>query len=174
MGLGSLSVLGLAALTLLGCISGVRDGTEEDGAGGAPEAPSAGTGTTSAGTGTNLTTCDDLLTEEDCEAQASRDEGYMCAWKPVRVTADEASCDEISEEHRCLRLPPGGPGSCVASLECGRNDGQHLLYRRVGGTIELHRFDGVCGFIPTGWEYCDWDPDGNLVDGPASCACSCP
>ncbi|WP_434048471.1 MULTISPECIES: hypothetical protein [Sorangium] len=82
----------------------------------------------------------------------------------VHVSSRDASCDALREEHRCLTIPAGGPGACAASPECGQLDGLHLLYREVGGTIELHRFDGVCGFIPVGWMYCDWN-EGELTGG---------
>ncbi|XXX78903.1 hypothetical protein WMF30_09010 [Sorangium sp. So ce134] len=170
---GAGSVLGLGALALLGCTSGGPGGPEEDGAGGAaggaPEAASAGTGA-----GTERTLCEERLSQDDCEAQPSGNEGHTCSWEPVSVSSEGAPCEALTEEHRCLTVPPGGPGGCAASVECGLEDGLHLLYRRVGGTVELHRFDGVCGFIPVGWAYCDWGADGTLEEGPSSCACACP
>ncbi|WP_437969230.1 hypothetical protein WMF04_08010 [Sorangium sp. So ce260] len=173
---GAGSILGLAALSLLGCTSSDTGGPEDDGAGGAPKTGSAGTEATSAGTGagTDPTPCEERLSQGDCEAQPSGNEGPTCSWELVQVSSDGASCDALSEEHRCLRVPRGGPGACAASLECGLADGLHLLYRQVGGTVELHRFDGVCGFIPVGWAYCNWGSDGTLIDGPSSCACACP
>lgn len=161
---GLASVLGLAALCLLGCTSGEEGGAEEDGAGGAP-------GATGAGGEASEAPCEERSSQEDCEAQPSR--GGTCSWEVVHVSSRDASCDALREEHRCLTIPPGGPGACAASPECGRLDGLHLLYREVGETIELHRFDGVCGFIPVGWSYCDWS-EGALTNGPSSCACACP
>ncbi|WP_437999882.1 hypothetical protein WMF26_08305 [Sorangium sp. So ce185] len=58
-------------------------------------------------------------------------------------------------------------------MECGQEDGLPLLVRQVGGTVELHRFDGVCGLSPVGWRYCIWGSDGTLTEGPSSCACAC-
>ncbi|WP_437693804.1 hypothetical protein [Sorangium sp. So ce176] len=161
---GSAMVLGLAMVFLLGCTSSDGSGAQDDGAGGAPEA-------TSAGAGAGATPCEERSSQEDCEAQPSP--RGTCSWEVVHVSSRDASCDALREEHRCLTIPAGGPGACAASPECGQLDGLHLLYREVGGTIELHRFDGVCGFIPVGWMYCDWN-EGELTEGPSSCACSCP
>ncbi|WP_437939517.1 hypothetical protein [Sorangium sp. So ce341] len=185
---GSGSVLGLVALSLLGCTSSVSGGPE-DGAGGAPEAASAGTGSTSAGTGstsaaagstsagtgagTAWTPCEERLSQEACEAQTSDDDVQICSWELVSVSPDGASCDALTEEHRCLGTPRGGPGGCPGSVECGQEDGLPLLYRQVGGTVELHRFDGVCGLSPVGWRYCIWGSDGTLAEGPSACACAC-
>ncbi|WP_437726062.1 hypothetical protein [Sorangium sp. So ce861] len=188
--------MGLVALSLLGCTSSVSGGSEDDGAGGAPEAASAAAGSTSAaagstsaaagstsaaagstsagtGAGTEWTPCEERLSQEDCEAQTSDDDVHICSWELVSVSPDGASCDALAEEHRCLPTPRGGPGGCPGSVECGQEDGLPLLYREVGGTVELHRFDGVCGLSPVGWRYCIWDSDGTLTEGPASCACAC-
>ncbi|WP_437318755.1 hypothetical protein [Sorangium sp. So ce385] len=116
-------------------------------------ATSAATGSTSAGTGagTAWTPCEERLSQEDCDAQTSDDDVQLCSWELVSVSPDGASCDALTEEHRCLAIPRGGPGGCPGSVECGQEDGLPLLVREVGGT----------------------GADGTLTEGPSSGACAC-
>ncbi|KYG06872.1 hypothetical protein BE21_32325 [Sorangium cellulosum] len=71
-----------------------------------------------------------------------------------------------TRQERCTLLPL----FCRAGR---REDGLPLLVRQVDGTVELHRFDGVCGLSPVGWRYCIWGADGTLTEDPSSCACAC-
>lgn len=91
-----------------------------------------------------------------------------CAWESQVLVVSNSDCEGAHEEPMCLNLPLGGAAGCEES-PCGTLT---VLYRELGSEVEILAGD-YCGVIPAGFSYCEWDAQGQLVLGPASCDCAC-
>jgi hypothetical protein len=128
---------------------------------------SSGTATTGAGA-IELEDCDELLTQEACEAAVIDPLGYDdCAWLDVR--APGPTCSETAVVSRCVAFTYVGMG--CQQFECPAVDtdvdGIDAFFRTMDGTVEV-LVSPECGRIAVdGWTHC------LQPDAPAECACLC-